>query len=238
MSSYNYSPLIGQAETTFSQTNKTQGNDELGKLAFLNILVAQLQNQDPMNPMDDKEFTAQLAQFSSLEQLTNISEGIDSLNQNTQQKDMFDAVNFIGKSIRAEGYAVSKSGSETSTLYFDLDETITGGYINIYDAYGNIVLTEELGARQAGSYEYEWDGTNYDGEEVDDGVYYIYMAAEDASGQAVLINTDVSGKVAGVQSESGQIVLRLEDGRYVNFLQVKEVVDPSANSESAEQEEA
>jgi len=236
MSSYNYSPIIGQAETTFNQT-ATQGSDELDKLAFLNILVAQLQNQDPMNPMDDKEFTAQLAQFSSLEQLTNISEGIDTLNQSTQQKDMFDAVNFIGKEIRAEGYAVSKIGSKVSTLYFDLDETITGGFINVYDANGNMVLTEEMGARQAGTYEYVWDGKNYEGEEMDDGVYYIYMSAENTEGSPVLLYTDVSGKVSGVQSENGQIVLRLEDGRYVNYLQVKEVVNPSGSSAETEEDD-
>ena len=231
MSSYNYSSLIGQADNSY-YAKSSEGSDDLGKMDFLNILVAQLQNQDPMNPMDDKEFTAQLAQFSSLEQLTNIAEGVDNLNASSQQKDMFDAVSFIGKEVRAEGYAVSKEGSTVSTLYFDLDRTITGGFINVFDSNGNIVLTEEMGGRQAGTYEYKWDGTDYNGNETTDGVYYIYMSATDAAGNPVLIYTDVNGTVAGIQSENGQVVLRLEDGRYINLLLVKEVVNPSETEEA------
>lgn len=233
MSSYTYSPLVGQAETEFgfNQSYKVQGDPDLDKLDFLKLLTTQLSNQDPMNPMEDKEFTAQMAEFTSLEQLMNISEGIDNLAATNSRQDMFSAVSFIGKQIRAEGDTVTKSGENVSTLYFDLESPIADGVINVFDANGNVVRTELLGTRDAGEYEYVWDGLDYNGEECDDGKYYIYMAAETAEGIPVLVTTDVAGEVAGVENSDGYLILRLADGRMVNFMNIKEVVNPVAEVE-------
>ena len=88
---------ILQQQGGFYGADTASKNDVLGKDAFLKLLVTQLQNQDPLNPLDDKEFIAQLAQFSSLEQMTNISEGITSLTDKTAQQDMLSAVNYNQK---------------------------------------------------------------------------------------------------------------------------------------------
>lgn len=235
MQLYNTSPLLGRAERELYDSKKFTGKSELEKEDFLTLLVAQLENQDPLNPMDDKEFTAQLAEFSSLEQLTNISNGIDSMNENDTHQDMVSAVSFIGKDVRAEGSSLSIHEGEVSSLYYSLGETASNVYVNIYDPNGNLVRTAHLGGKQAGEHTFQWDGLDWAGEPLPDGIYSIGLAAEGVKGDPVMSYTEVSGEVAGVQSWSGQHYLRLLDGRVVNFLQVSEVVDPSAASGTDEE---
>jgi flagellar basal-body rod modification protein FlgD len=83
----------------FTYTDK-KDNSSLGKDAFLQILITQLQNQDPTSPMDDKEFIAQMAQFSSLEQMQNMTKAMESLLQSQQQTQLMSYTNFIGKEIK------------------------------------------------------------------------------------------------------------------------------------------
>lgn len=223
---YNPSNIIGKAETDF-QAQQTYGKSDLGKDEFLTLLVAQLQHQDPLNPMDDKDFTAQLANFSSLEQLTDINSGIQALTAQAGTQDMRTAVSYIGRDVRAAGNSVSVESGKASTVYYYLDATAESAYVNLYDVNGNIVRTVQLGGQQAGEHTFEWDGLDWAGKTAPDGVYYVYMAAQDASGSAILTDTEVSGRVAAVQSYNGSNYLRLTDGRVVDFNKVYEVVDPS-----------
>ena len=237
MSNATINNLLGRAEEEFSiyDPYTPTSNSELGQDEFLSLLIAQLEHQDPLNPMEDKEFTAQMASFSSLEQLTNINEGIGTLNDNAQRQELLSAVSFMGKQVRAEGNSIGINNGEVSTLYYQLTETITDGAINIYDSYGNLVRTVDLGSKQLGEYEYQWDGTDYNGEPLPDGLYYAYMYGDGVNGQAVQIYTDVSGEVAGVQQYGSSMYLRLTDGRVVNFTDIREIVDPS-DSQTQEDE--
>ncbi len=221
---------IGRAETEFNQDGTGKIKKELDKDAFLTLLAAQLGHQDPLNPMEDKEFTAQLAQFSQLEQLTNINDGITKMIAGNSRQEVLSAVSFIGKDIRAEGNVLSKSGDKVSSAYYTLESPISAIYVNIYDAWGNVIRTAQGGPMQSGSYEFSWDGTDWLGKVAADGVYGISIAAEGVDGQPVLVKTQVSGTVAGVITEDGQHYLRLKDGRTVNFMDIKEVVNPTASN--------
>lgn len=215
--------------------NEPVGKSDLDKEDFLTLLVVQLQNQDPLNPMDDTQFTSQLAEFSSLEQLTNINKGVESLNGGSERTDMVTAVNFIGKQVRATGDVVGKTNDGVSTLYFELEEPIAHGFINIFDTAGGIVNTIRLNAMQEGSYEITWNGEDYDGNEAPNGVYQVAMACEDHNGQPVLVDTDVSGTVVGIQKENGEFYMRLADGRMVDFTSIKEVVNPTTPADTADE---
>ena len=98
--------------TTTASTKNVMGKDE-----FLKMLVAQLKHQDPMNPMDGTAFTAQLAQFSSLEQLQNINTQLTSFTQQQQSLGNAQAVNLIGKQVLAKGDAVSVDGNPVTLGY-------------------------------------------------------------------------------------------------------------------------
>ncbi len=223
--------IYGQAEKA-ANAGATIKKD-LDKLDFLNLLVTQLQHQDPLDPMDDKEFVAQLAQFSSLEQLTNISVGIDDLGTAMTRQELINTASYIGKDITASGYSISKTGNETkdiSEVYYEFDENVTSLQINVFDSSNNIIRTETFGGVTAGRYPYQWDGKNYKDEMQPDGVYNVYIAAFNENGQSVLVSTDVSGTVKAVQHANGQTWLALGDGRMVNFSNVSYVVDPNVGS--------
>lgn len=217
------SSIIGAAEREFGQ--KEEAKKTLGKDDFLQLLVTQLQNQDPLNPMDDKEFIAQLAQFSSLEYLGNISTGIENLQTQGARQEMIGAAGYIGMQVRASGDAISKKEDGTvSKVFFTLPSDILGGDINIIDSGNNIIRTELLGAATAGQYEYQWDGKDANGEDVAQGQYYIYMRGVGVENELVQISTEVSGIVAAVQSENNEQYLRLDDGRFVRFMNVVEIL--------------
>ncbi|SDN60083.1 flagellar basal-body rod modification protein FlgD [Desulfonauticus submarinus] len=219
--------LIGAYEREMEASGyKATGEQKvLGKDDFLKLLVTQLEHQDPLNPMDDKEFIAQLAQFSSLEQMNNISEGINKLVQSNNTSQMLGAVGFIGKEVTAKGDSLSKEDDKVSTVYYSLNDVAKNMYVNVFDQFGNIIYSTNLGARQAGDYEFHWDGKDFTGKDAPNGVYKVTFAAEGIHGQPVLVDTQVSGKVAGVQNTTTGTVLRLEDGRVVNFNNIKEVVN-------------
>lgn len=222
---------LGQQEERLAASNTPKEHDtSLDQDAFLSILVAQLTHQDPLNPMEDTDMTSQLAQFSSLEQLTNINKGITTLNDTMNQNDILTAVSFIGKEVKAEGYKVSLNEGNASTIYYGFGETVSSIKMNIYDEEGAIVRTVELGSKEAGTYQYSWDGKDENGNALPDGQYGVGILGEDLNGDYVMVQTEISGKVDGVVTENGTQYLRLEDGRFINMLNVKEVVNPDASS--------
>ncbi len=225
------SAVLGKAETDFSQA---AGVDRVAadKGTFLKLLVAQLTHQDPLNPAEDKEFIAQLAQFTSLEQLQGINEGVTTLNTSMVQGQLINATSFIGKEILSTGNEISKYDTYASTVYFTLDEAVAKGQINIFDQNGNLVRTNPINASNVGDYQYDWDGKNNNGVTVPNGIYSIIISAQDANDKAVMPKTQVSGRVTGVQTENGVHSLRLFDGRVVKFTDVSDVREPAKSTET------
>jgi flagellar basal-body rod modification protein FlgD len=228
------SNLVGRAEEDFAPEDPKTGNkSELDRNAFLRLLTTQLAHQDPLNPMEDKEFVAQLAQFSSLEQLNNISETIGEFKEVFARQELQNAVGFIGKEVRAEGWSISKNGEAISSFSYELPDVAEKLYMNIMDTNGNIVRSITLPGRMPGQHEFIWDGKDHSGNDLPDGVYSIYMAAEGANGEALMVSTKTSGVVSGVVNEDDQVYLRLQDGRRVNFQDVQEVVGDSSTASLA-----
>ncbi|GAB6161879.1 flagellar hook assembly protein FlgD [Desulfothermus naphthae] len=215
--------IIGRAETDFVSSTPTGPQSELGEDAFLQLLITQLQLQDPTNPMDDKELTAQLAQFSSLEALNNIQETVEQIASNFDNTNFLSGLNFLGTEIRAPGNEIVKQDGEISQVTYQLNGDSIRTYVNIFDQYGNIVNTIELGAKNEGSYTFQWDGKDFDGNILPDGHYSVYFGAEGADEEPVLINTEVNGKVVGVTKQDSNIILELEDGREVSMDKVESV---------------
>ena len=206
----------------------TAASGVLGKDDFLELLVVQLQNQDPLNPLDDKEFIAQLAQFSSLEQMTNVAAGIESLTATVARQDSLSAVSYIGKDVVAEGNTVSKLDSGITPVYFTLGEAAATVSVNVYDQNNNIVQTQTLNSMQAGEYTFSWDGLDYNGREAGNGQYKVYFAAVDGNDKAVLVDTEVVGTISGVSKTTDGISFRLSDGRTVGFDDISMVTQASS----------
>lgn len=189
----------------------SSGGSVLGKDDFLKILVTQLQNQDPINPVKGEELAAQLAQFSSVEQLQNINATLSNnadldlaLNQainNTM------ATTLIGKSVRAFGNAVQDSGE----LNYELADNAANVTIQIFDESGELVRSIKLDDQNAGLNVYKWDGKDDSGNHLRSGNYTFSVTAEDVNGDAVDAQTYVVGTINSVQYLNGTAVLRIGD---------------------------
>ena len=125
----------------------------LGKDDFLNLLITQLQNQDPLNPTDSTEFTAQLAQFSSLEQLSNVNDNLEQLQDFQASINNSQAVTLIGKEITAKGNFLSLTADKQVGCDFSLEENAAVVVVSIYDSTGEFVKSFQSENLKAGEHE-------------------------------------------------------------------------------------
>ncbi len=196
--------VASQSELTVTETKK---NDVLDKDDFLKLLVTQLQHQDPLNPADSTQFTAQLAQFSSLEQLGNINDNLGGLQLSQTALNNSQAVNFIGKTVTSSGNSIHLTDGVSDNLQFELGADAKAVFMSIYDAAGNYIKTVESGALNAGEQTLSWNGTDQDGNKVSDGAYAFEVAAVDADDNMVNTATFTSGRVTGVTFKNGRLCL-------------------------------
>jgi flagellar basal-body rod modification protein FlgD len=195
-------------ETTSAKASSTAKTAEImGKEDFLTLLVAQLQNQDPLNPDDPTEFTAQLAQFSSLEQLTNLNTSMEGLTNAQVNSEKLSALNLIGKEISYNSSKFTFAG-DSIELGYQLDGAATSVTLSIQDSNGKTVRTIEAGATElsAGNHFVSWDGTGLDGKPVANGNYKIVLQARAAGeGASVAAAPLIRSEATGVDLSSGMI---------------------------------
>ena len=202
------------ANTTSSSTTKT-----LGKNDFLKMLVAQLQNQDPLNPLDGTDFAAQLAQFSSLEQLTTMNAQLGSLGLYQMTASNVQAVNLIGKEISALGANSVTIDNASANLSYELPGDAKSVVVNIYNEAGELVKTIENGQQKEGV-----NSVTLRSSDVSPGNYTFAVEATDVAGNSLPVNTMVTGKVTAVHFKDNDILLTV-DGRDINFSDVVAVKD-------------
>ncbi|MCB2184866.1 MAG: flagellar hook assembly protein FlgD [Deltaproteobacteria bacterium] len=198
--------------STSSTTRATGMASGIGQDAFLKMFMAQITNQNPLDPMDNTEFTAQLATFSQLEQLTQINEALQPLATLQQTFQQGQAINYLGKEVTMSGNQVALNDGVAGELSFTLGEA-ADVTMRVYDADGNLVKEEALGIMEEGSHTYTWDGTTTAGQAADNGVYEVHILAYNAEGESVSVPTpQVTGLVTGYQvGDDGEILLQIGD---------------------------
>lgn len=184
----------------------------LGKNDFLKLLTTQLQNQDPSNPMKGKEFAAQLAQFSSVEQLNNISGQIKDQGKSdgalAQSINDSIATDLIGRTVKTSGNTMQWTGEGEATFGVDLERPASEATVTIRDAGGNAIRTKTL-ENVSESTEVTWDGTTDGGGRVPDGTYSVDVNATGGSGDAVEGTVRLEGTVDRVTLKDGKTSLRI-----------------------------
>ena len=204
-----------------SSVNKAPG--ELGRDDFLNLLVTQLQYQDPLNPMDSADFTAQLAQFSSLEQLTNMNEQLEALTSAQSSLNNSQAVTYIGRTVLSKGNAILIDGSTVDPLQVSLDEPAAEVFVSVYDATGALRSTFSTDAMAAGRGTIEWDGMDMDDNPLPDGHYRFEVTAVNGAGNEIDVSPMSSGRVSGVSFNGGEASL-VVNGQFVSLDSIIEVI--------------
>jgi len=214
---------------TGTSTSATKTADIMGKEDFLTLLVAQLQNQDPLNPDDPTEFTAQLAQFSSLEQLYNLNESMAGLTTAQANSEKLSALSLIGKEVSYNGSSFTFEGDPIAVGY-QLDGIASGVTLSLQNADGKTVKTLEAADTElkSGNHFITWDGTDMDGKTVADGTYKIVLSASAASsGGSVAAAALISSEVTGVDLSNGMLTTKAGEVLFNNLIRVTE----SANSQ-------
>lgn len=187
--------------------------------AFLSLLTTQLQNQNPLEPMNSNEFTQQLVQFSSVEQQLKTNETLASLLKTSRNANIANAAGFVGATVTADGTA-TRLADGNATWRLNAPRPVIAN-ITISDANGNVLQTERK-ALTAGMQEYRWNGRTSTGGFAGDGTYTIKIDAIDANGQQTLVTSEIAGVVDGVDTSGDTPVLIIGQAK-VPLDQVKSV---------------
>lgn len=185
-----------------TSSTKSTTTTALGKDDFMKLLLAQLKNQNPLNPMDGTDFAVQLAQFSSLEQLTNLNTEIKTQGVNQMTLGYAQSVNMIGKEVIAQsGNSVNVAG-DTANLNYNLTGDAQTVYISIYDQNGQLVDSIEDGNKTSGQNKTTWDCRN-----MAEGNYTFQVSGSDANGDSVTATPMLTGTVTAVHFKNNSITV-------------------------------
>lgn len=213
---------VSSVTSAASSTASSSSNNTLGQDDFLTLLVAQLQNQDPLNPADATEFTAQLAQYSQLEQLFNLNDAMEELTSTTAKSQSISALNLIGQEVVVEGDDLTIEAGESVNIGYQVEGTVTGLNLIVKNSSGKIVDTIAATDLTAGNHFITWDGKDANGNAVIAGNYSFTLSATGGSSDAALtplIRTTVTGvdlneSEPRVVTESGTYTLSTVYGAY------------------------
>ena len=195
--------LAGLGQTTQSSGPRSNIAGDFNR--FLTLLTTQLQNQDPLSPLDATEFTNQLVQFSQVEQTVHMNQRLANLLALQEKEQAGAAVAYIGKAVDALSPKLPLVDGEAG-LFFAVDGEAKQVALNIYDDAGRLVQTLK-GPAAPGMHRLTWNGTDLSGAKVKDGVYRMELVARDAAQKALSGQTGFTGRVDEVGSADGQIVL-------------------------------
>ncbi|MBT4792666.1 MAG: hypothetical protein HON90_13920 [Halobacteriovoraceae bacterium] len=190
-------------------------HNKMGKDEFLRLLTTQLQNQDPTSPMKQEKMAAELAQFSQLEQLTNLNAKFESMGKNQQVQDKFYGASFLGKEVVTSGSSLKFEGEGTDAdILFSLPRPASKVLVRVFDARNNMVgemWRENIGR---GNQTVSWDGLQLDNTITAPGEFRTQVFAWDQFADPVDVKTKSTGLVESVFFENGETVLKV-DGKKV-----------------------
>lgn len=201
-------------------TSKSSSADSQDR--FLKLLTTQLRNQDPLNPMDNAQMTSQLAQISTVDGIAKLNATLEKLVGSQQGTEALQAAALVGRDVLVEGRNLEIAGGGASggvELGANADEVD----VTIRDANGITVRTLSLGALEAGTHRYTWDGKSDSGAQVADGIYTMQVTATKGN-TAVTANALQISRVASVVRESTGVSLDLGAQGRIGLDDVKEIL--------------
>lgn len=199
-------------QSTYEAKKDREIKKELDKEAFLQLLITELQNQDPTQPMENKDLVAQLSQLSSTEQITNMSQAIQEMVNSQMSLNKLQAASLIGKTVVVNDNTIDLQSGVAEGLNYGLDNS-SQVYLEIYNSNGQLVYAEDLGMQEAGLHSYVWSGRNNDGTMMSDGEY-LYGIYTVENGQMVSNSGVKSGIVEAVKFLDNELYLLINGEMY------------------------
>jgi flagellar basal-body rod modification protein FlgD len=218
--------------TTTTATNNTSSTGALTSLAagnsalntvnfdtFLKLLVTQLRNQDPLNPLEGTEFTGQIAQFSSLEQQINSNNYLKEILAQRDFGEQTLANSYLGKEVLGPGNLFIKTGNSTSIGY-ELSKAAANTSIEIIDNQTGAVVRTAKGETSTGKHLYNWDGKTDAGIAATGDTFTLRLKATDADGKTLPSQGYTFGRVKSIFSDGTEVALQMSDGRAITVSSV------------------
>ncbi|MDB5477657.1 MAG: Flagellar basal-body rod modification protein FlgD [Alphaproteobacteria bacterium] len=218
--------VAGSGKTTENSRNSLQDTYS----QFLALLTTQLKNQDPLNPMDSKDFTNQLISLSSAEQQLAQTDKLNSILEVSQSSAVNMALNYIGKEVDYVGGQAQFNGSPVNVKYY-LDADATQTKVSVLDKDNNVVWSSN-GDVKAGGHSITWDGKDKDGNIMANGDYTVSVGAKDKDDKAVKTTVIVPSTVSGIETADGQVMLVIGNQK-VAIGSVQAVRQPTATTSTA-----
>ncbi len=201
--------LVGSTEGAAGvEMRVTDKKTNVSSDMFLNLLVTQLKNQDPLSPTDNTAFVAQLAQFSSLEGINNLNESFAGVSSSMDALANFGMAGLIGKNATVKGGTLLFDG-QPRALGYELDGPASSVTLTVYDSTGKAVSTMTEKKVAPGAHEFVWDGRDAEGQALPAGRYDFTVTAENGDGPGEELSTFVSGVVDGVDFSGTEPMLSI-----------------------------
>jgi flagellar basal-body rod modification protein FlgD len=200
-------PIYGKPPA--AATTPASSQTQLGQADFLQLMTAQLKNQDPFDPVDNTQMVAQMAQFSSLAGISEMNTTLKAIADKLSGTSMGDAIGYVGKTVLTQGSLAYPRTTGGLAGAVSLDGDATQVRVTIQDAEGNTLRTLDLGKQAEGAVAWDWDGTTDSGEPAGDGPFTVKVAArngEKSVNATPLVWSPVTSVALGAD---GQPVLNL-----------------------------
>ncbi|MBS1156004.1 MAG: hypothetical protein H6R07_1928 [Proteobacteria bacterium] len=205
------------------KTTTTKSDMDVQQDRFMKLLVTQLQNQDPMNPVDSAETTSQMAQINMVTQLSKLNDAMTTMATSFSSQQALQAAGIIGKSVLATGTKMDFSGSAVD-FQANVTSGLQGGMVQVLDSKGNVVSQQEFSQPStAGNTTFSWDGKLTDGTTAPSGTYSVRAYGKASDGSAVALDTLTWQKVGSVALNSGNTQLVLADKSTVDLSSVTQI---------------
>ena len=207
------------------QPEKKVASDGLGQDAFLELMLTQLQHQDPLNPMESGDFLAQIAQFGTVNGITELNDSFATLSGSLQSSQALQASTMVGNTVLVPGNnsALVTGGQITGAV--EVSSSTSNLVLNISDASGQSVRQVNLGSHTAGIAKFTWDGLDNNGNPLPTGTYTFEAAAllnNEAVAQSVLVNAKVES--VSLSKTGGEPLLNLNGLGKVSISEVVEIM--------------
>ncbi len=201
-----------------------RGNNELGQSDFLDLMIAQVRNQDPFSPMENGEFIAQLAQFSMTEGIEQMQASLDAMSQSMVASQALTASSLVGRGVLAPTNTAVTDGASGVDGAVLTDEPADSIKLNVFDATGALVARIDVPPAASGRAEFSWNGRNMAGEMMPAGEYQMTATAL-VDGESVAVPTALRRGISSVVlgNDLGSVKLNLDNGDQVALSSVQQV---------------
>jgi flagellar basal-body rod modification protein FlgD len=227
------SAIDGLFQSNNMMQNPGTGKSVLGKDDFMHLMLTQLKHQDPMNPMESDQYAAQLAQFSSLEQLENLNKSMTtSIEANYQLASSVNntmASNFIGKDVKLNTTTIGYVGQDEVQLGFELAGQSSKTTIKILDESGKEIKTIENLSTKGGYHKVSWDFTDNAGKKVKEGNYTFKVDSPGYKDETIHNSSYIVGNIKAIKFTPDGTKVLIEGQEY-NLSDVVEIMDPNVSN--------